>query len=131
MKIWMHLAALVFLASPACLATGDFSGYMVDVNCYETLQRNTNQWPTPTVELDMDWDIKFCAPITTTKSFGLVKQDWTILRFDSDGNAKAADLVHNTEKQEVYLVALAGAMNKNILRVDSISMAQNSRRRVN
>jgi hypothetical protein len=124
MKIGLQLAALVFLASTACLATGNFSGYMVDSNCYESTQRNTNQWPTPTVELDMNWDIKFCAPKTTTKSFGLVQQDWKIFRFDSGGNAKAAELVRNTEKQEVYLVALAGAMDKNILRVDSISMAK-------
>jgi hypothetical protein len=124
MKIGMQLAALVFLVSTGCLATGGFAGYMVDSNCYESTQRNTNQWPTPTVERDMDWAIKFCAPKTTTKSFGLVQQDWKIFRFDSAGNAKATELVRNTEKQEVYLVALAGAVDKNILRVDSISMAK-------
>ena len=124
MKIGMQLAALVFLASTACLATGHFSGYMVDSNCYESTQRNTNQWPTPTVERDMDRAIKFCAPETTTKSFGLVRQDWEILRFDSGGNAKAAELVRNTEKQGVYQVALTGSVDKNILRVDAISMAK-------
>jgi hypothetical protein len=124
MKIGMQLAVLIFLAFTACLATESFSGYMVDSDCFETMQRNTNQWPTPTVELDMDRDVKFCAPKTTTKSFGLVKQDWAILRFDSGGNAKAAELIRNTERREMYLVSLAGAMDKNFLRVDSISVAK-------
>jgi hypothetical protein len=124
MKIGMQLAVLVFLASTACLATGEFSGYIVDSNCYESRQRNTNKWPTPSVERDNDWALKFCAPEPKTKSFGLVRQDWEILRFDSGGNVKAAELLRNTEKRKVYLVALAGTMDKNILRVDSISMAK-------
>jgi hypothetical protein len=119
MKIGMQLAALVFLVSTACFATGNFSGYLVDSNCYETMQRNTSHGQT-----DMNRAIKYCAPTTKTRSLGLVQQDGKIFRFDSDGNAKAAELVRNTEKQGVYQVALTGSVDKNILRVDSISMAK-------
>ena len=119
MKVGLQLAAVVLLASTSCLATGNFSGYLVDSNCYETMQRNTSHG-----QIDMNRAIKYCAPTTKTRSFGLVQQDGKIFRFESDGNAKAAELVRNTEKQEVYLVALAGAMDKNILTVDSISIAK-------
>jgi hypothetical protein len=122
MKLAMPLAGLLFLVSTASFAAKNWSGYLVDSDCYESVSRNTKG--STTVNRDMDGNTKFCAPSAKSKSFGVVVQDWKIFNFDAAGNAKAAEFVQSTDKQGMYRVRVAGEMVSNILKVDSISPAQ-------
>jgi hypothetical protein len=125
MKFTVQLATVVFLvASTASCATGSWSGYLVDSKCYESSLRSVNPWSPSTVTRDMDLIIKHCPPKAKTKSFALVQKDWTMVRFDAAGNARAAEFVKNTAKQGVYLVTIVGNMAGRILKVDSVSMAK-------
>jgi hypothetical protein len=124
MKLAMQLGALVVMVSTVSSAAETWSGYIVDSKCYEGAQRNVNPWATSAVDRDVDLDIKLCAPAAKTKSFGLVQKDTKILKFDPAGNTKASEIVHNTAKQNFYLVTIAGDMDRDILKVDSISMTK-------
>lgn len=101
------------------------SGYMVDSECYEAAQRNVNPWDTQgSVNRDVHSDVKYCVPKEKAKSFSLVQKDWNSIRFDSAGDAKAREFVHQTGKQDKYWVNVTGEFDKKILRVESISMAK-------
>ena len=121
MKRMIQLGALVFLMSTASFAAGSWSGYMVDSKCYESTQRNVNAWSTSTVDRNMDLDIQRCAPTQKTKSFGLVGQDWTILKLDPAGNTSAAEFVRSSAKRDMYRVTITGETDRNFLKVDSIA----------
>jgi hypothetical protein len=122
MRLIMHVVTFVFLVSGVGLAEETWSGYMVNSPCYEAAHRNTRS--TSTVDRDMNLAIKHCAPNPQTKSFGVVEKDWQIIAFDAAGNAKAAELLGKIEKQKMYRITVTGHMDQNILKVDSISMAQ-------
>ena len=122
MKLAMPLAGLIFLVSAASFAAKSWSGYLVDSSCYESLFNNAKG--SSTVNRNMLRDTKRCTPSAKTKSFGVVAQDWKIFKFDPAGNGKALEFIHSTPKQDVYRVSVAGDIDSNILKVDSISLAQ-------
>jgi hypothetical protein len=122
MKLAIPLAGLIFLVSTASFAAKGWSGYLVDSNCYESVFTNTKG--STTVNRDMDGNTKLCAPSAKTKSFGVVELDWKIVKFDAAGNAKAVEFVQGTDLRDMYRVSIAGEMNGEILKVDSISFVQ-------
>ena len=122
MKRMMQLVTFVFVVSAICLAGESTSGYLVDSNCYDVAHRNTKS--TSTVDRDMKLAIKHCTPNPKTESFGVVEKDWSMINLDPAGNTKAAELLKKTAKQSMYRVTVAGDIDQNVLKVDSISMAQ-------
>lgn len=123
MKRVMQLVIVFFLTSTTGFAGESLSGYLVDSKCYEVIQRLT-AGSTSTVELDMELAIKQCAPNPTTKSFGVVENDWEILNLDSAGSEKAAELLGKTLKRDMYRITITGEERRNTLKVDSVSMAK-------
>jgi hypothetical protein len=123
MKRVVQLVVVFFLTSPTVFAAESLSGYLVDSKCYEVTQRLT-AGSTSTVELDMELAIKQCAPNPTTKSFGVVQNDWEIVNLDSAGNEKAAELLRQNLKKDMYRVAIVGEEDRKTLKVDSVSMAK-------
>jgi hypothetical protein len=121
MKLAM-LAGLILLVSTAGFAEKSWSGYLVDSACYESLLKNTKG--STTVDRNMIRDTKRCTPSAKTKSFGLVEQDWKMFKFDPEGNAKASEFVNSAAKQDMYRVSVAADMDRDVLKVDSISLAQ-------
>jgi hypothetical protein len=113
-----------------CLASGlvfadSWAGALVAPKCFEALERNVNPTDTLThVDRDTNQEIRYCSPNAKTKLFGIVEQDGTILRFDSTGNAKAAELVRTTHKKYRFEVAVTGEMSGKTIEVDSISVAR-------
>jgi hypothetical protein len=113
-----------------CLASGlvfaeSWTGALVDPKCYDALERNVNPTDTLThVDRDTNQEIRYCSPNAKTKLFGIVEQDGTILRFDSAGNAKAAELVRTIHKKDRLYVAVTGEMSGKTIKVDSISVAR-------
>lgn len=101
------------------------TGFLVDSNCYESLERNVSPWDTnPYVDRDRDWEIRYCAPNGKTKSFTLVNHDGLSFKLDPAGNAKAAELLRGTRKKSLLEVTVTGEKNKNAIRVSSISVAK-------
>jgi hypothetical protein len=121
---WVLFAAFAGLATRPVLAQS-WSGFLVNFDCYESLERNVDPWDTSSyVDRDRDWEIRYCSPNTKTKSFVLVDHDGVSYKLDSSGNAKAAEIVRQTGKKEFLEVAVTGGKSKDQIRVDSISRAR-------
>jgi hypothetical protein len=122
MKLATQLAAFVLLMSTTSFAAGNWRGYLVDSKCYESA--TTNGKYLTSVNRDMDLSIKLCVPSAKTKSFALVQPDWKMIKFDPDGNSKAAKLFVVIIEQQRYWVTITGEMDESILKVGAISMAK-------
>jgi hypothetical protein len=118
----MRLATLLILASTLGFA-GSWSGLLVDAKCYASEQTNVNKDAT-TVDRDMNGEIRYCSPGARTKSFGVVLPDWDSLKFDSAGNAKAAQLIRSAGKRSVLDVTVTGTQKKDRIEVSSLSAAK-------
>ncbi len=119
----LRLAAS-FVLSSALTFAGSWSGVLVDSKCFDSEERNVNPTDTLTnVDRDRNLEIDYCSPRTKTKSFAVVQRDGLSFHLDSAGNAQAAELVRKTGKKSVFPVVVTGEMSKNIVKVDSISMA--------
>jgi len=115
----MRLAALLFLGSALGFA-GNWSGILVDSKGYASEQSNVNKNPM-TLDRDMAFEVRYCSPNVRTKAFSVVLPDWDSLEFDSAGNAKAAELARKTSKKSVLDVTVIGDLNKDRIKVASIS----------
>jgi hypothetical protein len=112
------LSALLSLAE-------SWPGSLVDSKCYAAEQRNVNPTDTLTnVDRDGNREIRYCAPSARTKFFAVVPSEGPALKLDSAGNTKAAELVRITGKKSRLVVAVTGEINKNTVKVDSISVVQ-------
>ena len=103
-----------------------WSGYLVDSKCYDAEERNVNPFDTsPEVDRDKDLDIRLCTPSLKTKSFAVVPEDGsTNLKLDPVGTEKAIALIRKTGKKSFRKVTVTGEMNKNTVKVNSISDAR-------
>jgi hypothetical protein len=124
MALSIRLAGLLCLSSALSFA-GAWRGILVDSKCYENEQRNVNPTDTLTsVDRDTNREISYCSPSVKTQSFTVVQPDGLSFRLDPAGNKKAAELVRQTGKKSLFAVAVTGEMNRNIVSVDSISIAK-------
>jgi hypothetical protein len=124
----MRFAILLLLASGPGFAAS-WSGYLVDSKCYGAQERNVYPWDTmPHVDSDMDYQIRYCVPKAKTKDFAVVTADWTRLKFDPAGNAKAATIVGKIGKKPFLRVDVDGELNKGVITVQSISVENPGRR---
>ncbi|MGB6943036.1 MAG: hypothetical protein WBE37_11615 [Bryobacteraceae bacterium] len=121
--------ALLLCLSPALSLAGSWSGVLVNSKCYGAEERNVNPTDTLTnVDRDRNLEIRYCSPNAKTKSFAVVQEDGSRLRFDSAGNAKAAELVSKaiskTGKKSLLMVVVTGELQGKTIRLDSISTAR-------
>lgn len=113
-----------------CFATSlafgaSWRGLPVDANCYAAEQRNHNPTDTSTaVDEDKGQMVRYCAPKTKTKSYGIVGEDGNLYRLDPAGDAKAADLVRNVGKKRMLEVAVSGTRHDQVIQTDSIEPAK-------
>lgn len=70
---------------------------------------------------DMNGDVRYCSPKTDTTQFSLVLYNWSNLRLDTTGNAKAASFMREAGKRRVYDVTIHGALNRRTIKVTSLS----------
>lgn len=98
----------LLLALPAASAYGDqvpqtFAGRLFDASCKAA---------NPTGK---------CEIAENTKSFGLETSDGKVLRFDDDGNAKAAAVLKDSpRKTGSVMVAVTGTASGDIVKVSAI-----------
>jgi hypothetical protein len=117
----MRVAALLCFAIAPGFARS-WSGALVDSNCYDSLERNSNPFETSPAARDRDRQIRYCSPKTKTKTFAVVLDDWTRLKLNSSSNSKAAELVRKAGKKSPFWVVLTGEIDGEIVKVDSISL---------
>jgi hypothetical protein len=119
----MRFATLLFLASNLGFA-GNWTGFLVDSNCYGSEERNVNKNLGP-AERDMRLALRACSPSTKTRDFAVVFSDWDWLKFDATGNARAADLVRNgsgnSGNRSLLRITVTGERSKDTISVSSIS----------
>jgi hypothetical protein len=125
----MRLRMIAFATLMGLTAAPGFAqsttGFLVDSDCYESLERNVNPWDTNTyVDRDRDWEVRYCSPNRKTKSFTLVNHDGLSFKLDPAGNAKAAELLGSARKKSVLEVSVTGEMSKDAIKVSSISKAK-------
>jgi hypothetical protein len=122
MALAMRSAVLVCLSSALCHAE-TWSGTLVDSRCWDFQENNTKD-TSVYVDRDRNMEFRACAPTAKTKSFAVVLPYGQNLKLDSEGNAKAAELVQKIGKRSPIMVGVTGEANKNTVKVDSISMVR-------
>jgi hypothetical protein len=123
----MNLAlriTLLVLTMTTIIAAENWSGYLVDYDCYRAARANVDPGTVSLSMRDVDLDIQQCPPKGKTKSFALVDLDWSVHQLNHAGNAKAADLVRIVAKQKIYVIKLFGRIESGLLKVDSILIAK-------
>ncbi len=118
-----RLAVFLFLASGPAWADG-WSGMLVDSKCYASEERNVNPTDTAMADRDMNGEVRYCSPSAKTKAFAVVQPDWSSLKFDSAGDAKAAELVRKAGRKSYFSVVVTGERTKDTINVKSISEAR-------
>jgi len=125
----MRLRMIAFATLICLMAVPGFAqsttGFLVDSDCYESLERNVNPWDTNTyVDRDRDWEVRYCSPDRKTKSFTLVNHDGLSFKLDPAGNAKAAEILGSARKKSVLEVSVTGEVSRAAIKVSVISRAK-------
>jgi hypothetical protein len=115
-------AAVLFCFTIAPGFAESWTGALVDSNCYDSLERNSNPFETSPGARDRDYQIRYCSPKTKTKKFGIVLDDWTRLMLNPAGNSKVVELVKKTGRKSPFPVVVTGERGGEMIRVDSISI---------
>ena len=116
---------ILFGLFTALAFSGTITGDLVDANCYRSELDNVGPGQSVTlVGRDMASSVRYCSPNAKTRTFSVVQGDWTPLRLDAGGNAKAADLVGKSAKKRVFEVLVTGRIERNTLQVESIAASK-------
>ena len=118
-----RFAVLLFLVSASAMA-GNWQGVLVDSKCYASEERNVNPADTAMADRDMNGEVRYCSPSAKTKAFAVVQPDWSSLKFDTAGDAKAAELVRKAGRKPFFRVVVTGERTKDTINVKSISAAR-------
>ena len=118
----MRFTVLLLLASAPAIA-GNWRGYLVDSKCFAAEERNVSPGDImPHSDSDMDEEIRYCVAKAKTRNFAVVQEDWSSLKFDPAGNAKAAELIGRIGKKPFLRVDVKGELSKDTIKVESISV---------
>jgi hypothetical protein len=121
-RLVTRLAGLACLSSALSFA-GNWSGILVDSQCWDSQENNTRA-TSIYVDRDSNLEIGLCSPGAKTKSFAIVQQDGLSFKLDAPGNAKAAGLIKERGKKASAAVVITGETSNDTINVQSISMAR-------
>lgn len=103
------LAALIAMFSMAALA-GEWQGYLMDSACAAKLKDKAASHKTK------------CAIGCSKGGYGIVTADGKYVKFDETGNAKALEALKSTSKDQDLMAKVTGAMDGDVIKVESISI---------
>jgi ribosomal protein S17 len=116
--------AVLLLGSSPALAE-NWTGYLVDANCYASEERNVNPFaPSFDANHDRAYEIRVCRPKIRTRKFAVVNANGQSFQLDSSGNVKAADFVRRTGEKRLLNVTVTGDRHEKTVTVESISLAK-------
>ncbi len=108
MMVKVALAALVLTA--AAFAESFNNAPVIDVQCSTKAKANP------------DAHARTCALACAKSGFGIVTQDGRFLKFDDSGNQKVTELLKGSSKKDHLRVNVDGAVNGDVLQVQSIQL---------
>ena len=114
MKILLMIGTVLCFGSSICFAES-WTGKLVDSACVDRQGGNPPQQKTQNT----------CAPSRSTTNFAVRTADGRVLRLDSTGNVKAAEMMHASESSKTNdgtMVILTGAQEGRVVRVESIEL---------
>jgi hypothetical protein len=120
----VHFAAFFFCLGGQLIFAETWSGYLVDLNCYQDARHDTNRNDASTVDRDVLLDARSCRPNEKTKAFAVIDQNSHINKLDSAGNEKAGDFVAKNSGRSLIPVTVTGEMNGSAIKVGSISRSK-------
>jgi len=119
----IFFAVLLLGSSPAL--TENWTGYLVDANCYASEERNVNPFAASfDANHDRAYEIRVCRPKARTRKFAVVDVNGKSFELDPSGNAKAADLIRKIGQKRLLNVTVTGDRHDHTVTVDSISLAK-------
>ncbi len=80
------------------------------------------------VSRDMRMDLYYCVPTGRTRSFAVVRNDWSALKLDPAGNERAAELVSLAGKKSLIGVTVTGVLDRQTIQSASIRAASVTKR---
>ena len=122
MRILTKLGVTLCMAGAFCYAE-NLNGKLIDASCYD------NSHPGNTTATSSDHSSKGkldkeCAPSSSTNSFALETSGKKVYRFDSSGNAKAAEAMQagtlKSDSDGDVHVSISGSRQGDTVKVDSI-----------
>src|SRR5277367_3080406 len=105
-----RILLLLLTLTPAFAA--NWTGVLVDYNCYASERRNVNPWDTIPGDQDLAGEVHYCSPKSKTISFGVVTPDWHFYKLDAGGNVKAAEITNRLGRKRIIPVAVSGQRYK-------------------
>jgi hypothetical protein len=99
---------ITFCLAAVSAFAGSWDGTVVDVMCKGK---------------DLASHPKQCALSCSKSGFGLVTSDGKFYKFDESGNAKALAAVKKTTKDKDLKATVTGAMDGDVIKVDSIKIS--------
>ena len=115
MRAFFVFSALLLAGTTACFADS-FTGKLVDADCVTRQGGSTEPSPQAPAEP------RNCAPSRSTISFAVQTGDGRMLRFDSTGNARAAEMMSGPSAKMPSTVTVTGVRDGKIIRVESLEI---------
>jgi hypothetical protein len=100
--------AIMFAAASALCFAETWSGKLIDPACKDKAQQSGQT---------MD-----CSATASTRTFGIELSDGTVLKLDSDGNAKAAEVVKTNKSPNVQVTVTGSLDGKGGVKVESLNI---------
>lgn len=123
MRIVFRLASLSCFGTMLAVAA-NWSGALVDSECYAAKLRSVNGRENAHVSSDKGRSVRYCAPDARTKSFAIVQRDGEHFDLNPDGNEKATHLLSTAGKKYQYIVNVTGEITGQTIQVETIAMAK-------
>jgi hypothetical protein len=117
----LWFGALLFVAS-TCAFGANWSGVLVDSNCYAAKERNVDPHDTLAgVDRDKYQEFWYCSPGKKTKFFAVVQRNGIVVNLDPAANAKVEEVVREAGKRLPFAVTVTGDLSDKLVRVETIS----------
>ena len=103
------LTGLLTAFSVAATA-GEWQGYLMDTTCAAKMKDKAASHKAK------------CALSCAKGGYGIVTSEGKYVKFDEAGNAKALEVLKATAKEQELMVKVTGAMDGDMIRVESIAI---------
>jgi hypothetical protein len=125
MKSFLTLGAIALFGASYCMAES-WNGKLVDAACMQRQSgANSSESQTQSQRSQSSQSASACTPTRSTTTFGIETPDGQMMRLDSTGNAKAAEMVRSanmSNETNGIPVMVTGTQEGHTLRVESIQI---------
>jgi hypothetical protein len=102
--------AMILAGSTGLLLAESWTGTLIDATCKPANSEGNGKDALPSS----------CAATSSTKVFAIQTADGKVFRLDNAGNAKAVEVVKNSDPNKSNSVTVSGSLEGQMVKVDSI-----------